>query len=84
MTPPTPETTGGGGGSAEASPRRMVLVPADVAADMGKLARWAVEAHDAVTHYGTCDVCELVKKWRGRLRDGGPFDAFGIAKRKAG
>mgnify|MGYP001605014457 CR=1 FL=1 len=65
-------------------PRRMVLVPADVAADVGALARWAVEAHDAVTHYGKCDVCDLVQRYRGKLRGPEPMDVFGTKRRNPG
>ena len=47
---------------------RMRLIPQTDLDDIVKLARAAMRLHEGVTHYGKCDICDLVTKWR-RLRD---------------
>jgi hypothetical protein len=49
--------------------RRMIVVSLDTLREIAKLAKAACKLHEGVTHYGKCDICELVDKWRRELRD---------------
>lgn len=43
--------------------RRMRLVPDAELRDLATLAAAAVKMHTYQTHYGKCDVCDLVKRY---------------------
>jgi len=47
----------------------MLLIARDDLRDVFALARAAITLHDRTTHYGKCDVCDVVDAWRRRLDD---------------
>jgi hypothetical protein len=44
--------------------------------ELRKLAAAAIVMHDRTTHFGACDVCDLVTKWRTSLPRGVDVDGY--------